>query len=164
MNWIDGEWLDSGDHADSFDPATGEVIGRYANGGRDEAKRGVAAASRAFRQSEWKDDRTLRSRVLNQLADRFEARGQELIGMLMLENGKVRAEAEFEVSMVPSKLRYWAAAVLTDYGRAAELAPGRLSVVVRQPISVAGIVAPFNSPVILTIRSLRPRSRRPAPR
>jgi len=34
----DGRWRDSPQHRDSVDPATGEVIGRYAVGGRGEAR------------------------------------------------------------------------------------------------------------------------------
>jgi betaine-aldehyde dehydrogenase len=54
------------------------------------------------------------------------------------------------------KFRYWASVVLTEYGRALEVQPGRLSFVTRSPIGVAGIIAPFNSPLVLTVRSLAP--------
>src|SRR6266540_2035636 len=37
--WIDGRWRDSHQQRDSVDPATGEVIGRYAVGGREEASK-----------------------------------------------------------------------------------------------------------------------------
>ena len=156
LNWIGGEWIDSAKHTDSIDPATSEVIGTYADGGREEAARAVAAALRAFKETDWKDNRHLRAKVLNQLADRFEARRADLIHVLATENGKIVPEATFEVDMVPSKLRYWAAAVLTDYGRSAEVKPGHISYVIRSAAGVAGIIAPFNSPVILTIRSLAP--------
>ena len=156
LNWINGEWVDSPKHTDSIDPATGDVIGTYADAGKEEAVKAVAAAVRAFKETDWKDNRVLRSKVLNQLADRFEARRADLIHVLATENGKIVPEATFELDMVPSKLRYWAAAVLTDYGRAAEVKPGHLSYVIRSAVGVAGIIAPFNSPVILTIRSLAP--------
>ncbi len=68
----------------------------------------------------------------------------------------MRGEAAFEVDMIPSKFRYWAAAVLTNSGRALEVQPGHLSLVTQYPIGVAGIVAPFNSPLVLTVRSLAP--------
>ena len=40
----------------------------------------------------------------------FERHAGALIELLALENGKIKPEAHFEVSMVPSKLRYYAAA------------------------------------------------------
>ncbi|MBV8883568.1 MAG: aldehyde dehydrogenase family protein [Chroococcidiopsidaceae cyanobacterium CP_BM_RX_35] len=156
LHWINGEWVDSAQHTDSINPATGEVISTYADGGRDEVILATNAAVQAFRELDWKDNRALRARVLNQIADRFEARREELIQILSLENGKIHAEAAFEVDMIPSKFRYWASVVLTNYGRALEVLPGHLSVVTRFAISVAGIIAPFNSPLVLTVRSLAP--------
>lgn len=156
LNWIDGQWLDSGDYKDSIDPATYERIGQYAEGGLHEAQQGIAAAQRAFHHSPWKDDRGLRARVLLELADAFERNASALIETLALENGKIKPEAEFEVSMVPSKLRYYASLARTEYGHAAEPRPGRLSLVLRQAVGVAGIIVPWNSPVVLMIRSLAP--------
>ena len=156
MNWIDGQWIGSGKDLDSFDPATGRRIGRYASATREEVLSAIAAAVRAFESTDWKNNRKLRAKVLNQIADRFEARREDLVSILSLENGKIQGEAAFEVDMIPSKFRFWAAVVLTDYGRALEVMPGHLSFVTRSPIGVAGIIAPFNSPLVLTVRSLAP--------
>lgn len=155
-HWIDGEWLDSGVPAQSIDPATGEVIGTYSEAGEAEAKLGIAAALRAFKDGEWRENRRLRARAINEMADRFEARTDDLIRILCLENGKVEAEARFEVEMAPSKLRFYAALALTDFGRAIETSPGRYTMTLRQPTGVAGILVPWNSPVVLFIRSLAP--------
>ncbi|WP_244117904.1 hypothetical protein [Burkholderia gladioli] len=37
-HWIDGEWLRSARTGDSVDPATGRIIGRYHDGGAEEAE------------------------------------------------------------------------------------------------------------------------------
>lgn len=58
--------------------------------------------------------------------------------------------------MVPQKLRYYAALVRAEYGRAAEPEPGKISMVLRQAVGVAGIIVPWNSPVVLMIRSRLP--------
>ena len=150
------EWTNSEQRSKSFDPATSQEIGTYADASHEDVAAAISAAVRTFADSDWKDNRQLRSKVLNQMADRFEARRDELIEILALENGKVKPEAAFEVDMIPSKLRYWAAAALTTYGRAMEVASGHFSFVTRSPIGVAGIIAPFNSPLVLTIRSLAP--------
>lgn len=155
-NWIGGEWIDSATRRDSIDPATGETIGTYADGAEAEANQAIAIARKTFLKSEWRGNRRLRAKALNEMADRFEARLDDLVDILCLENGKIAAEARFEVGMVPSKLRFYAALALTEAGRALETAPGRYSTVLRQPMGVAGIVAPWNSPVVLFIRSLAP--------
>jgi betaine-aldehyde dehydrogenase len=156
QHWIDGEWVDGGERAESINPATGEPIGTYTEAGEREAQRAIAAALRAFRETPWRGDRRLRARAISEMAERFEARTEDLIRILCLENGKVQAEARFEVTMVPSKLRFYAALALTDFGRALETSPGRYSVTLREPAGVAGIIAPWNSPVVLFIRSLAP--------
>src|SRR5579863_69508 len=155
-HWIDGTWVDGHEAVQSFNPATGETIGAYTEAGEAEAKRAIAAALRAFRETEWRENRRLRARAINEMADRFEARADDLIKILSLENGKVEAEARFEVSMAPSKLRFYAALALTDFGRAMETSPGRYTTTLREPVGVAGILAPWNSPIVLFIRSLAP--------
>jgi betaine-aldehyde dehydrogenase len=156
LHWIDGQWRDSPSHRQSIDPATSASIGTYADGGEEEARLAVDAAQRAFRTTAWATDRTLRSRVLHELADAFERNADALVELLSTENGKVRAEARFEVSMVSPKLRYYASVALTEYGRALEPKAGAFSMVLRQPVGVAGIIVPWNSPVVLMVRSLAP--------
>ena len=156
VHWIGGQWLDSREHGESINPATGEVIGSYAMGGRKEGELAVNAALRAFRETDWKDNRSLRARVLNAMAARFEASAEQLARLLATEVGKVLPHARFETGTVPFNLRFNAALALTDYGRATEVDKDSLSIVIRQPVGVAGIFAPWNAPVALGIRSLAP--------
>lgn len=155
-NWINGEWLDSEKHSISINPANYEQIGEYADAGFKEAELAIQSAKTAFKTTEWKDNRYLRAQAIFEMADLFEKYTEQLIEILSLENGKVKDEARFEVSMVPSKLRYYASLVRTEYGRALEPKAGSFSMVLRQPMGVAGIIAPWNSPLVLMIRSLAP--------
>jgi betaine-aldehyde dehydrogenase len=132
LNWIDGNWVDSSIHAKSINPATYDEIGTWADASVDDAKRSIAAAKRAFRHRD------------------------ALVNLLSMENGKIKPEAAFEVDMVPSKLRFYGSLARTDFGRALEPKPGSLSVVLKQPMGVAAVIAPWNSPVVLMIRSLAP--------
>jgi hypothetical protein len=43
LNWIDGDWVDAGKRSKSFDPATGEEIGRYADARRDDVSSAIQA-------------------------------------------------------------------------------------------------------------------------
>jgi hypothetical protein len=90
-HWIGGQWCDSADHRDSINPATGEKIGVYALGKEDEAAAAVAAAVRMFRETDWRTNRELRTRVLNEMADRFQACAAQLAEALAAEVGKVPA-------------------------------------------------------------------------
>lgn len=153
---INGEWDDGGVRESSVNPATGDVIGEYVKAGADEANRAIAAAKDVFDNTDWRFDRKMRARVLNSMADAFEARSEELVEILALENGKIKPEARFEVGLSGPTLRFNAALALTDTGRAAEAVKGRMTMVVRQAAGVSGVIAPWNSPVALVLRSLAP--------
>ena len=156
LHWIDGRWRDSASHENSVNPATGEVIGRYARAGEDEAREAVRVALRAFRETNWKSDRALRCRVLHELSEQFEARAGDLIRLLSIENGKIASEAAFEVEFAARAFRFYGALVLTEYGRTAACEPGHISLLFREAIGVAGISVPWNSPVALLTRALAP--------
>jgi betaine-aldehyde dehydrogenase len=155
-HWIDGGWADSDEHRPSVNPATGQEIGSYAMGGPEDAQAAIEAAKRAFADPAWRTDRLLRARVLNRMADRFEERTDDLVQLLGLENGKTHDQGRLEVAFAPETLRFNAALALTDTGTNSQVTDGELSLVVRQPVGVAGIIAPWNSPVALGIRSLAP--------
>jgi acyl-CoA reductase-like NAD-dependent aldehyde dehydrogenase len=155
-HWIDGEWVGSGAVSESVNPATGAVLGQWADGGEAEARAAIAAARRAFDTSPWSRDRSLRHRVLSELAGRFDAHAEELGRLVTKENGKKIAEGLFEGSSPGPTLRHNAALALTDAGSAAEVAPGQWFSTYAEPAGVVGIIVPWNSPVALLIRSLAP--------
>jgi betaine-aldehyde dehydrogenase len=97
-----------------------------------------------------------RATVLHRLADAYSRGKDELIRNLTLENGKLRAHASYEVHFIERALRYSAGLAVTDAGRVAVTAPGKQSMSIRQPVGVAGIISPWNSPAYLTVRSLAP--------
>src|SRR5215207_2772703 len=139
-HWIDGAWHEFELVADSYNPATGELLGRFADGGEAEARAAVSAARPAFAGTDWGRDRALRSWALLELAERFEARAPELALMLTRENGKTLAEATGEV------------------GAAAEVAPGHYFSSLAEPVGVVAIIVPWNAPVALSSVHSAPRS------
>ena len=155
-HWIDGEWTGSGTVSESVNPATGAVLGRWADGGEAEARAAIAAARRAFGTSPWSRDRSLRHRALSEMADRFDAHAEELGVLVTKENGKKIAEGMFEGGSPGPTLRHTAGQALTDTGISAEVAPGQWFSTYAEPAGVVGIIVPWNSPVALLIRSLAP--------
>lgn len=155
-NYINGDWSEGHAVGESRSPATGEVIGTYADAGAVTAENAINAARAAFRDTDWARDRNLRARALLEMADRIAERRDELLSLLSRENGKKLGDAAMEISSTIPKLRYNAALALTDTGRAAELAPGSYSMTLHQPLGVAGVIVPWNSPVILAVRSFAP--------
>lgn len=155
-HYIDGQWADGGTVGTSYSPATGDALGTFADGGENEAHTAIAAARHAFETTAWSRDRELRARALFEMADRMAERRDELVTLLARENGKILAEAGFEVDLTIPKLRYYGALALAETGRAAEVKPGLYSMTLTEPAGVAAVIAPWNSPVVLAVRSFAP--------
>ena len=155
-HWIDGEWIGSSTVANSISPSTGEVLGQYSAGGRVEAASAIAAARNAFDNGTWAYDPQLRSRALLELADRLAERADAIALTISREMGKPLSDATLEAARSPSTLRYNAGTALSQTGTSAEIAPGVFATAMREPIGVAGIVVPWNSPLALLLRALGP--------
>jgi len=157
-NLIGGRWQPamSGAAGDSIDPATGERLGRYADGGEADAQAAVDAARRAFESAGWAHDPRLRQLVMLRWADRLETRAEALAALLTLENGKVLAQSRAEIASAVSEIRYYAGLARHPPGHAMEVEPGVYSTLIREPAGVAGLIIPWNAPVVLLIRALAP--------
>src|ERR1700680_1098024 len=93
-HWIDGEWTESGAVSESVSPATGAVLGQWADGGEAEARAAIAAARRAFDISPWSRDRILRHRALIEMADRFDARAGREDHLPAVPRGQLRQRGQ----------------------------------------------------------------------
>jgi len=155
-HWINGEWVGSSTVAKSISPSTGEVLGQYSAGGRTEAASAIAAARKAFDTGGWPYDPQLRSRALLELADRLDERANAIGLTISREMGKPLGDATLEAAWSPSTLRYNAGTALSQTGTSAEITPGVFATAMREPIGVAGIIVPWNSPLALLVRALGP--------
>ncbi|GAA2469275.1 aldehyde dehydrogenase family protein [Winogradskya humida] len=142
---------------ESINPSTGEVIGTYASAGRAEAEAAIATARSTFDTTDWSRKPSLRSRALHELADRLSGNVPAIARMMAQENGKLLAQTTWEVATAVEWLRYSAASALLQIaGRAAEPTPGSYFHSTPEAAGVAGIIAPWNSPIVLLARALGP--------
>jgi len=155
-HWIGGEFIDSGVEKQSINPADGKAIGTFTDGGAAVAQAGIDAALKAFKPEAWRCDPMLRTTALSHLADAYAARLQDVIDTLCLENGKTRPEATFEANVIIRGLRFAAGLATHTFGRVLDTIPGRQSMSICQPVGVAGLIIPWNSPAYLGIRAIAP--------
>ncbi|MBO2463935.1 aldehyde dehydrogenase family protein [Actinomadura violacea] len=155
-HWIDGAWTGLARVSESLNPATGEVIGTYADAGVEEGLAAIEAAARGFTAGPWRLDPMMRAAALSHLADAYAERMDDVVDTLCRENGKLRPEAGFEAHFIVRALRFAAGLAVHPFGRVTDTHPGRQAMSIRQPVGVAGLIVPWNSPAYLCIRALAP--------
>jgi len=155
-HYIGRSWIGSEETEISTDPATGETLGRAALGSDDLAAQAVLAAREAFETTNWSADPRLRARTMLEIADRIEARHDELARLLVRENGKVLGQAKGEIAAGFGEMRYYAGLARNVFGRTTETGPGKLSLLTREAAGVVSVIVPWNAPVTLLVRSVAP--------
>jgi betaine-aldehyde dehydrogenase len=155
-HWVGGQWVGSDRTSRSLDPASGEVIGTYAEADAALGQTAIDAAGRSFTSSPWRLDPLLRATALSHLADAYSRRLDDVVDTLCRENGKLRGEAGFEAHFIPRALRFAAGLAVQPGGRVTDTQPGRQAMSIRQAVGIAGLIVPWNSPAYLAIRALAP--------
>jgi len=154
-HWIAGEWTGT-PTLDSIDPATGEAIGQYADGGAHEADAAIAAARHVFDRTTWAQDARLRQDVLLAWAAALDHERESLATLLTRENGKTIAQSRGEIAGAISEVRYYAGLARHIAGHVLEPEPGTISTMLREAAGVVAIIVPWNAPAVLLVRSLAP--------
>ncbi len=136
-------------------PATGEVIGKVADGGVNETKAAIEAATKAF--PAWAKTRAEdRARLLSKVAALMEERVDYLARILTLENGKPLAESRGEILIGARFLQWSGEEGRRVYGRSVPSDGFRRVLVMRQPVGVIAAITPWNFPSSMITRKLGP--------
>ena len=154
--YINGQWLDAieGKTFDDYNPYNGEVYARLSSGKRGDARKACDAAAAAF--PDWSHTPPAeRQRYFLRAADILERRQQEIVDIITQETGGTLGWGMFQTCFVPGLLREAAAQVHAVTGEIipADL-PGAFFMALRQPVGVVAGIAPWNAPLILSLRAV----------
>ncbi|TDC69395.1 aldehyde dehydrogenase family protein [Actinomadura sp. GC306] len=143
-----------GDYA-VVEPATGGELGRMGQATPEDVAEAAAGAAEA--QREWAAmPHTARAAVMRKAGDLWQRHAEEISGWNVREVGAVPGMAGFALHVAAEEC--YAAAALPGRG-IGEILPSeepRLSMARRMPAGVVAVIAPFNVPIILGIRSVAP--------
>lgn len=156
--YVDGRWMaaDSGATLQVINPATGAVLGSVPAMGREEARRAIEAASKAF--PSWAA-RTAKERaqILRRWADLMLAHQEDLARLMTAEQGKPLSEARGEIAYAASFIEWYGEEAKRVYG---DTIPGHQAdkrlLVLRQPIGVVAAITPWNFPAAMLTRKAGP--------
>ncbi|MDY7089841.1 MAG: benzaldehyde dehydrogenase [Actinomycetota bacterium] len=154
--FTDGAWrAGSGETIDVVEPATGGTLGRVVLATPGDVS--AAARTAAAAQREWAaQPHFARAAVLRKAAALWAEHAEEISWWNIREVGAIPGMAGFAVHTAEQEC--WEAASLPGrpYGELIPSAEPRLSMTRRTPVGVVGVIAPFNVPIILAIRSVAP--------
>lgn len=151
-----GEWVRGGaeDHV-VVEPATG---GQLTTVGMATAEDVARAADRAASvQADWAARPfTERATVLRRAGALFEQHADEIAEWVMREAGSIRPKATLETHTAAEECHNAAALAAHPYGEVLRSEQSRLSFSRRIPVGTVGVIAPFNFPIVLSIRAVAP--------
>ncbi|CAM5744601.1 aldehyde dehydrogenase family protein [Streptomyces hirsutus] len=101
--------------------------------------------------------------MLRKAGDLFGAHAEELRQWLVRESGSITGKADFELHVAAQECYEAAALASRPAGQVLPTEGPRLSYTRRVPVGVVGVIAPFNAPLILSIRSVARPSRSATP-
>ena len=160
---IGGKWVDavSGKTFETYNPATGEVLARVAEGDKADIDVAVKAARKAFESGPWPEmSPSERGRLLWKLAELVDKNNEELAELETLDNGKpVFFSRIVDVPTVSDAFRYYAGWATKVEGATIPIsAPGAqyLAYTLREPVGVVGQIIPWNFPLIMASMKLGP--------
>lgn len=154
--YLGGSWgPGGGGEVDVLEPATGQVLTRAGLAAPEDVSRATAAA--AIAQRDWAA-RPFgeRAQVMWRAAELLERHAAESQAWLVRESGSPQAKARVELSRSAEECREAAALAMQPFGEVLRSPTPRLSFSRRLPVGLVGVIAPFNAPVLLSIRSVAP--------
>jgi succinate-semialdehyde dehydrogenase/glutarate-semialdehyde dehydrogenase len=156
--FIDGAWTgaDGGEVLEVEDPATGQAIAEVADGGPEDARRAMDAATAV--QSSWAaTPPRKRGEILTEAWRRMLADEERLAVLMTLEMGKSLEESRGEVRYAAEFLRWFAEEAVRIDGRYALAPDGSARLLtMRQPVGVCVLVTPWNFPLAMGARKIGP--------
>jgi benzaldehyde dehydrogenase (NAD) len=143
-----------GDYA-VMEPATGAELARM--GAATPADVTEAAEAAVSAQREWAAmPHTARAAVLRRAGDLWQQHAEEISGWNVREVGAVPGMAGFALHVAAQECYEAAALPSRPLGEILPSEQPRLSLARRAPAGVVGVIAPFNVPIILGVRSVAP--------
>jgi len=157
-NYVDGHWTESesGELMYSVNPATGQKVLSSQKSSGNDTKAAIDASGEVYERLQWRDDPSARAKALWRLAEKMRGNVKELATLMTLENGKLLRDSQGELLGTIDILEFYAGLARAVYGRSVNLSPTSMSVLLREPLGVVGVIVPWNGPMILMIRSLAP--------
>ncbi len=157
---INGRWEEaaSGQTMDVMNPATGERLATVPDGDAADVDRAARAARASFEKGSWRNLAPSRKeQILWRIGELIREHEDELCLLESMENGKTVREAHgADVQPAYDSLFYYAGWVRKIFGETIPVDGPYLSYTIREPVGVAGLIVPWNYPLLLACWKVAP--------
>jgi betaine-aldehyde dehydrogenase len=158
---IDGEWVAAAKGATQpvVSPVNGQTIAEVPKGDRDDMRRAIDAARRAFDQGPWpRLPPRARAEVYLKAAKLFGERAGAIAELESRNQGKtIKQAADADIPFSIDNLVFYAGACRTlDAKSPAEFTGDGTTIFRREPVGVVGSITPWNYPVMMAVWKLGP--------
>ncbi|PLR96369.1 aldehyde dehydrogenase family protein [Bacillus sp. T33-2] len=163
--FINGEWVssESGKTFSVFNPATGKPFTEVSDAGEADVSRAVQGAKEAFNYKRWRGMSPIeRGRILHQAARLIQQNQMDIAHIMTSENGMPLNMALFvEIPLVVECFDYMASLTAQPTGHtlpfsATGAPPNHFVYTVKEPIGVAGLITPWNFPLLMPAWKVAP--------
>ncbi|MDP2697844.1 aldehyde dehydrogenase family protein [Thalassospira sp.] len=146
----------SGKCFDVFNPATGKVIGKAAEGNARDVDLAVMAAKIA--QKDWAERPAReRGKLVAECGRVLTAHVEELGRLIALESGKaLRTESRVEASVLADMFVFFGGLASELKGETVPFNPNMMTLTTREPVGVVGAIIPWNVPLLLMAIKVAP--------
>lgn len=149
---VGGQWRHASDGGtrEIVNPADGSIVAVVDEATADDARAAVAAARAAFDDGAWPATPVgERAAILDRIADLLERDRESLAELETRDTGKTLVESGIDIDDVTSVFRYYSRLVAVEADRLVDVGdPAVISRVVREPIGVCVLIAPWNYPLL----------------
>jgi alpha-ketoglutaric semialdehyde dehydrogenase len=157
-NYINGKWVEAKDgrRFESYNPATGELLGTLAKGSAEDVNEAVQASRTAF--DSWrKYPAPRRGEILYRVGELLKERKEEIARLMTMEMGKVIAEARGDVQEGIDMAYYMGGEGRRQFGMTAPSEMfDKFQMAVRDPVGVVAAITPWNFPMAIPTWKIMP--------
>ena len=138
-------------------PATGAPITAVPEADAEDVAKAVASARQAFDTGPWRDATAqARGRVLFQMADLVRRHAAALAELETKNCGKPIVESEMDMADTATCLEYYGGLATKIHGHTLSVPDNALNFTLKEPVGVAGLIVPWNYPLMLAAWKLAP--------
>ncbi len=159
-HFIDGAFVDGvlGASFDTLNPSTNEPLTQVAAGDGADVDRAVRAARRAFDEGPWpRLTAGERAQALRRIAELIDRQVDEISRLECLDTGIPISQVRHgQIPRAADNFRFFAETATQIVGESYPVGQTFLNYTLRQPVGVAGLITPWNTPFMLETWKVAP--------